>query len=67
MPMKLPTAASDGPEPMENGPPSYGEAYLMNPYHGKEMLTFYEALDLMNLISGELMADAGNRELQGKH
>ena len=67
MPMKFPNAASAPYEPIENGPPSYGEPYLMNPYHGKELLTFYEALDLMNLISGELMADAGNRELQGKH
>lgn len=67
MPMKLPVAASEPYQTVENGPPSYGEAYLMNPYHGKELLTFYEALDLMNLISGELMADAGNRELQSKH
>jgi len=61
MPMKLPAAASDGPIAMENGPPGYDEAYLMNPYCGKELLTFFEALDLMNLISGELMADGRNR------
>jgi hypothetical protein len=61
MPMKLPSAASDGPEPLADGPPSYDEAYLMNPYHGKELLTFYEALDLINIISGELMADGRNR------
>ncbi len=58
MPMRLPAAASDMPE---SGPPSYDEAYLMNPYCGKELLTFLEALDLLNLISGELMADGRNR------
>ena len=35
----------------------------MNPYASKE-LTFIEALDLLNMISGELMADARQRKVK---
>lgn len=59
--MRLPQSASDTMMPIEEGPPSFTEAYIPNPYAGKELLTFAEALDLLNMISGELMADARQR------
>ncbi len=59
--MRLPQSASDKMAPIEDGPPSYTEAYIPNPYAAKELLTFIEALDLLNMISGELMADARQR------
>lgn len=59
--MKLPQMASGPPRKIEEGPPSFTEAYIPNPYASKELLTFAEALDLLNMISGELMADARQR------
>jgi len=59
--MRLPQSASDKMAPIEEGPPSYTEAYIPNPYAAKELLTFIEALDLLNMISGELMADGRQR------
>ncbi len=59
--MKLPGCASDKMAPIEEGPPSFTEAYIPNPYAAKELLTFIEALDLLNMISGELMADGRQR------
>ena len=59
--MRLPQSASDKMMPIEEGPPSFTEAYIPNPYAAKELLTFIEALDLLNMISGELMADARQR------
>jgi len=59
--MKIPGCASDTMMPIEEGPPSYTEAYIPNPYAAKELLTFIEALDLLNMISGELMADGRQR------
>ena len=55
--MKIPTSASDeGPDDK----PQRTDAYIINPYHNKEYLTFQESLDLLNIITGELIAD-GNR------
>ena len=44
--MKIPLAA--GSKPSEKQPE---EAIIKNPYPGKEMLTFSEALDAVNILS----------------
>lgn len=45
------------------------QAIFINPYYGKEKLTRQEALDIINILSGELVID-GNRgsqeECQGR-
>lgn len=55
--MKIPESASDDiPEV-----PKRTDAYIVNPYHDKEYLTFEESLDLVNIITGELIADGQHR------
>lgn len=56
--MRLPGSASD---PISTDLPDLDEAYIMNPYAGKEQLTFLEALDLLSALSSELYADGINR------
>ena len=56
--MKLPGSASD---PISTDLPNLDEAYIMNPYAGKDQLTFLEALDLLSSLSSELYADGLNR------
>ena len=56
--MRLPGSASD---PISTDLPNLDEAYIMNPYAGKEMLTFLEALDLLSALSSELYADGQHR------
>ena len=41
----------------EQAPPEANDAYLYNPAHGKEYLTFEEAMNLLNIITGEIMID----------
>jgi ADP-heptose:LPS heptosyltransferase len=61
--MRLPGSASD---PILTDLPNLDEAYIMNPYAGKEQLTFLEALDLLSALSAELYADGINRYGAGK-
>ncbi len=61
--MRLPGSASD---PISTDLPNLDEAYIMNPYAGKEQLTFLEALDLLSALSAELYADGINRYGAGK-
>ena len=61
--MRLPGSASD---PISTDLPNLDDAYIMNPYAGKEMLTFLEALDLLSVLSSELYADGINRYGAGK-
>ena len=56
--MRLPGSASD---PISTDLPNLDEAYIMNPYAGKDQLTFLEALDLLSALSSELYADGINR------
>lgn len=42
--------------------PRKSEEYIINPYFEKQKLTYLEALDLLNLISGMLMADGRYRK-----
>ena len=56
--MRLPGSASD---PISTDLPNLDEAYIMNPYAGKDQLTFLEALDLLSSLSSELYADGINR------
>ena len=56
--MRLPGSASD---PILTDLPNLDEAYIMNPYAGKDQLTFLEALDLLSALSSELYADGINR------
>lgn len=56
--MRLPGSASD---PISTDLPNLDDAYIMNPYAGKEMLTFLEALDLLSALSSELYADGQHR------
>jgi hypothetical protein len=56
--MRLPGSASD---PISTDLPNLDEAYIMNPYAGKDQLTFLEALDLLSALSAELYADGINR------
>lgn len=56
--MRLPGSASD---PISTDLPNLDEAYIMNPYAGKEQLTFLEALDLLSALSSELYADGQHR------
>ena len=63
--MEIPDSASDEPI-VGDSAPDFGDAYLMNPYFGVELLTFDQAVDLLNLISGEILVDRRNRSKQ-KH
>ena len=56
--MRLPGSASD---PISTDLPNLDDAYIMNPYAGKEQLTFLEAIDLLSALSSELYADGINR------
>ena len=56
--MRLPGSASD---PISTDLPNLDDAYIMNPYAGKDQLTFLEALDLLSALSSELYADGINR------
>lgn len=49
--MKVPDCAADLNEKTDK------EKVIINPYHGKEILSRKEALDLINHISGALLAD----------
>jgi hypothetical protein len=43
------------------------QAIFINPYFGKEKLTRQEALDVINILSGELVVDGRNRGSQEEH
>jgi len=60
--MELPISAA---EPIKKGPVNQ-EAYIINPYHGKDRLTVQEAMDCINHLSGVLLAD-GCYKAQREH
>lgn len=43
------------------GLPQEGTAYIWNPFHGKQLLTPDEALDMINRLSGSLLIDGRKR------
>jgi hypothetical protein len=58
--MKTPEAASDDDVPVkipDGNIPGTDEKYIPNPFPGREVLTRFEAMDAINLISAALMAD----------
>lgn len=58
--IRLPgSAASASPEL-----PEKTDAYIINPHCGKEYLTVFEALDVINNLSAMLMADTRFRMVQ---
>lgn len=63
--MKIPEAA-DRPLEHNDRLPSPDEAIFINPYHGRERLTRHEAIDCINILSGELLAD-GHYRSQAEH
>lgn len=59
---RLPSAASDDiREFIAGDAPCKNEAYIMNLYPGKELLTRVEALDTIAMISTMLLADERHR------
>jgi|CEGF01.1.fsa_nt_gi hypothetical protein len=61
--MQIPGSASD---PMQaKQMPDVDEAYIMNPYAGKELLTLVEAYDLLSAVASELYADGIHRYGKG--
>jgi hypothetical protein len=66
--MKLPESAADIipknpilPDGRKIDMPDKNEAYIINPYVGKKMLTKNEALNAINLLSGMVLIDVSNR------
>lgn len=51
--MKVPESGADELKKI----PETSERYIKNPHYGKEFLTQYEAVDLINILSSMLMAD----------
>jgi hypothetical protein len=51
--MRLPISAS---EPIEKNEQLEKDAFIMNPFVGKELLTAKEAIDCINHLSGVLLA-----------
>lgn len=45
--------------------PDVDEAYIMNPYADKELLTLVEAYDLLSAVASELYADGIHRYGKG--
>jgi hypothetical protein len=54
--MNVPMSAADDVK-VETEIPKFGSEYIHNKYFGKEMLTPIEALDLINMLAAEMMAD----------
>jgi len=65
MGMKIPDSAADPGHDNESLPDA-NEAYIMNPYPGKELLTRHEALNAINALSGMLLIDGNKRNKQSK-
>lgn len=57
--MKVPDSASD--IPTDTGLPGEHESYIPNRYADKDLLTRQEAIDLINHVSGALLADGNFR------
>ena len=51
--MKIPESGADEIQKI----PDTNERYIKNPRYGQEFLTQLEAVDLINMLSGMLMAD----------
>ena len=65
----IPQAAWEKPEPYKVQPlgdalPAEGEACILNSYFDIQFLTTEQALDLINTLSGSLLAD---RNARGNH
>ena len=52
MPMRLPD-----PQGKDEPIPQATDEYIENPHYGKQYLTRFEALDVINMLSSMLMAD----------
>lgn len=48
-------------EPPSAGPVDAGEAYITNPYPGRNLLTRAEAMNAINALSGMLLVDGIRR------
>ena len=59
--MRLPESAADLTPDSNQELPGMEEAYIMNPYPGKDLLTRHEALNIINVLSGMLLIDGSNR------
>lgn len=51
--MELPESGADEIKKI----PETNERYIKNPRYGQEFLTQFEAIDMINILSGMLMAD----------
>lgn len=51
--MKIPESGAD----KQKNIPEKNDEYIKNPHYGKEYLTQFEAIDIINMLSGMLMAD----------
>lgn len=60
--MELPKTADGVPSEEK---PKENERYIINPYHGLEVLTRQEALNAINVLSGMLLIDGIRRNRQG--
>ena len=58
--MKVPLSGNCTPT-SEPEYPTTEDVYIMNPYAGRELLTLMEALDLLNIVTGEMLADGDQR------
>ena len=58
--MKVPMTGNCTPT-SEPEYPEREDAYIMNPYAGRDLLTLMEALDLLNIVTGEMLADGDQR------
>ena len=68
--MSIPQAAWEKPEPYKVKPlgdalPSEGDAYILNSYFDIQFLTTEQALDLINTLSGSILADHNTRSAHG--
>jgi hypothetical protein len=59
--MKVPDSADATPDEVKSETPKSGERYIMNPYHGVEMLTPHEAMDMISSLSTMLVIDERHR------
>lgn len=58
--MKIPLSGNDVPKKVSEYPEK-DEAYIINPYFGQQYLTLDEALDLLNIVTWEMIIDGEQR------
>jgi hypothetical protein len=59
--MTVPDSADVTPDEVKSEIPKREERYIMNPYHGVEILTPHEALDMISSLSTMLVIDERHR------